>query len=407
MSYDNLSKLYYSDKENYKEIYTQRFTSENSVKLDFTVGEHQAFFVQSDEVINLLYRIMSADKEILKISEALPPKALEQYSRKCLIDEIVITNNIEGVHSSRKEIGDALNTLEAQSEKKGKKLKFWGIVNKYFKLLQHNHVPLTTCSDIRDLYDELILEEVISDDKDNAPDGQIFRKGQTDVYDEYGKVIHRGKYPETEIITYMEKALRFLNDDSVLSLYRMCIFHYLIEYIHPFYDGNGRLGRFILSYCISQNLEPILAFKISQTIKENIKKYYKAFSVSGDTKNLSDLTPFLIMMLQMIAVCAEDTKRSLTDKLNRWNSYEALNKKIIRSETEIYYDLYSLLVQAALFSETGISSQELRHFLNVSYSTLAIKLKFFKEKNLLVENKRGNAKYYQIDLQILDALLEL
>lgn len=407
MSYESLSKLYYSDKENYKELYIQRFGSENAVKLDFKIGEHQAFFVQSKEVIELIYRIMTEDKEILKLSETLPPKALGQYSRKCLIDEIVITNNIEGVYSSRKEIGEALDTLEKQSERKGKKNKFNGIVKKYLRLLKSDPVELTTCKDIRALYDELILAEVISDDKNNAPDGQIFRKGQTEIYSPAGKIIHRGKYPEAEIITHMEKALRFFNDEAVLPLYRMCIFHYLLEYIHPFYDGNGRLGRFILSYCISRNLEWLLAFKISQTIKENISKYYKAFTVSGDPKNLSDLTPFLIMMLEMIYDSAKDLKDSLTNKLSRWNSYKALNEKIIQSGTEIYYSLYDILLQAALFSEMGISLQELMDHLDISYSTLANKLKFFKEKNLLTEIKRGNAKYYQMDLQILDALTEL
>jgi prophage maintenance system killer protein len=40
----------------------------------------------------------------------------------------------------------------------------------------------------------------------------------------------------------MEKALKFLADGSVPPLFRICVFHYLLEYIHPFYDGNKRIG---------------------------------------------------------------------------------------------------------------------------------------------------------------------
>ena len=50
------------------------------------------------------------------LSAQLPDIAKEQYSRKCLIDEIVLTNKIEGVHSSRKEIGEVLDMLGERSE---------------------------------------------------------------------------------------------------------------------------------------------------------------------------------------------------------------------------------------------------------------------------------------------------
>ena len=120
-----------------------------------------------------------------------------------------------------------------------------GLVNKYHKLLSKEKVSLKTCQDIRNIYDEIVLDEVVSEDKHNAPDGQIFRKDMTEVYSSTGKSIHKGKYPESEIITYMEKALKFLNDDDIQPLYRICLFHYMIEFIHPFYDGNGRTGRMI------------------------------------------------------------------------------------------------------------------------------------------------------------------
>ncbi|MBQ7638439.1 MAG: Fic family protein [Clostridia bacterium] len=407
MSYKDLKKLFHSNVKEYKEAYTQRFSSENAVKLDFYIGKNQAFFIQSSEVVDLLYRILSADKRISSLTQALPGSALSQYSKKCLIDEIVITNNIEGVHSSRKEIGDALKLLEERSEKKGKKLKFQGIVNKYRKLAASEQIKLETCEDIRALYDELVLEEVVGDDKKNAPDGLIFRKGQTEVFNSVGVSVHKGKYPESEIITSMEKALIFLNDESVLPLYRICVFHYLLEYVHPFYDGNGRLGRFITSCRISENLEKLLAFRISQTIKENIRDYYKAFTVCNDPLNLGDLTPFLIMMLEMIAESADSLISSLQTKLNDWNKYLSLGESLLNTDAKAddYRSLLEILLRASLFSETGACAKELTEELNVSYSTLPKKLAFFKEKNLLAETKRGNSKLYSLDLNALNELI--
>lgn len=405
MSYKELKKLYYGDPETYRASYTQRFSADNTVHLEFDVAGYPSFFVQCDDVINLTYQILRLDKEIYKLRTQLPQVALAQYSRRCLIDEIVITNNIEGVHSSRKEIGAALNILEEQSEKKGRKNVFLGLVNKYLKLLSHEKVQLQTCQDIRDLYDEIVLEEVVSENRHNAPDGQIFRKDMTEVYAATGKSVHKGKYPESEIITYMEKALLFLNNEEILPLYRICLFHYMIEYIHPFYDGNGRLGRFILSYCISENFERLLAYRISETIKEHIKKYYSSFMTCNDTRNLGDLTPFLIMMLEMIKATMEDLKQSLFEKLFSWTRYCTVISQLNQHENDDIHKLYDVLIQASLFSEQGISTQELLSFFGTNYATLGKRLDIVRNQNLLITEKHENKKYYSIKLRELDDMI--
>ena len=404
MAYQLLGKLYYGDQGIYAQAYKSRFDSEDTIKLDFDIAQKQAFFVQNTDVMKLAYDIVKLDKSVAKLSAALPGVAKDQYSKKCLIDEIVLTNKIEGVHSSRKEIDDALEILEKQSNEKGKHQRFVGLVNKYLKLLTEEEIPLATCQDIRAIYDEIFLDEVVAEDPQNVPDGQIFRKDTTAVHSVTDKIIHKGLYPESEIIHAMEKALAFLNDDSVDQLCRVCIFHYLIEYIHPFYDGNGRIGRFILSYCLSETLEPLLSYRISETIKENITEYYKAFKVCNDPHNLGDLTPFLIMMLHMIYTALKDLEGSLKRKLISWGKYEALVSSFPEAiETDVC-KMYSYLIQAALFSEKGISTEELKGGFKESYYTIKKLLGRIKPEMLISELK-GKAKYYQIDLTVLDSIL--
>ena len=351
-----------------------------------------------------MYEILKTDKKVSLLCTQLPGIAINQYSRKCLIDEIVITNNIEGVHSSRKEIGDALAILEDQSARKGKKVRFLGMVNRYLKFMSNEEVKLETCQDIRNIYDEIVLEEVLQEDKDNLPDGMIFRKHQATVVSAADKELHNGITPETKIIEYMEKALRFLHDDSIEPLYRICVFHYLFEYIHPFYDGNGRLGRFILSYCITDCLEKILAYRISETIKENINEYYKAFRTCNDPKNRGDLTPFLIMLLTMIKRSEEELERSLTQKLNEWGRCEKIIMEITKPEAEKERRLYSVLVQAALFSELGITMDELVAHLDLSAGTLRKNLKNIESKGLLEKTRSGRYVYFRISIDKLNEL---
>lgn len=402
MEYKELRKLYYGDRETYKQVYESRIHSPNACLLDFEVAGKQAFFVQSNEVVQLMYSLLRLDKEIGLLCDVLPNAAMNQYSKKCLIDEIVLTNNIEGVHSSRKEIGEVLTTLEEQSERKGKQEKFLGLVNKYLKLRREENVDLYTCQDIRAIYDEIVLPEVAAENTDMIPDGTVFRKDQTVIQSVTGKVIHTGMTPESKVVGAMEKALAFLHDDSIDALYRACLFHYMLEYIHPFYDGNGRLGRFILSYGISKELSSLLAYRISEAVKENITDYYNAFTVCNDPHNLGDLTPFLIKMLMILEGAATELRDSLRRKSISWDRYETVSKALTDGQTKKMRAVYSLLIQGALFGEQGISRKDLLSVLSISASTLNKRLSVVHDQKLLVCISEGQQKFYKMDLNVLD-----
>ena len=402
MSYKELKSLYYGSNEDYANEYLKRFNSEETVKLNFYIGDKQLFFLEYAEVMKIAFYISKLDKEIASLCGRLPGVAIDQYSKKCLIDEIVITNKIEGVHSSRKEIGEALDILESQSKTKGKHQRFVSLVNKYLKLINQEDISLETCQDIKNIYDEIFLDEVLLENPDNKPDGALFRKEAVAIHSETDKVIHTGVTPESKIIELTTRALEFLQDNSVEELFRVCIFHYLIEYIHPFYDGNGRLGRFILSYGISKTLTPLISFRISETIKEHIKKYYRAFKTCNDQRNLGDVTPFLLMQLDMIFMAMEELKKSLLEKLATWDKYEeAIRKRCNDSEL---LKLYSYLIQAALFSEQGISMIELQQ--NMKLSQYKIKKIMDKIQNDMIDIKtKKKFKFYSISLERLNAII--
>lgn len=402
MKYESLRKLYYKDPKLYQQEYDSRWNGRAAIHIDFDVSGKPAFFEENNEVILLAFQIMTCDKKILSISKDLPPIALQQYRKKCLIDEIVLTNKIEGVHSSRKEIGETLAVLDEQSAAKGKHHRFIGLVNKYTKLTNRESVSLASCEDIRNIYNELVLEEVIAENPQNAPDGKIFRKDQATVRSATERVIHAGLTPEKKIVEAMEKALAFLHDDSIPWLFRICIFHYMIEYIHPFYDGNGRLGRFILSCCIAEEYESLSAYRISETVKENIKNYYDAFRVCNDPRNLGDLTPFLLMMLEMLLKAMQELIDGLQRRKIQWDRYEKRVDTLPKSKNKKMRLVYSLLIQAALFSEDGISNAELRIFGGVSYGTLRKLLDNVRDQGLLIQTKRGRENCFKMDLNLLD-----
>ncbi len=399
MPYVPLNKLFYSDSKNYDKIYAENFGSKYAVHVDFKIGEFDAFFVQTPEIIAKMLAIYKAANIVNLFCCDLPGVALEQFTTSCLIDEIVLTNNIEGVHSTRREIYSLL-------EGGGKSTRFYGLVQKYLMLRKGKTLEFKTCADIRAVYDELVLREVETDDPDNVPDGEIFRKGSVSVSSQTQKELHRGLYPESSIITAMERALAFLNDESVELLYRAAAFHYFIGYIHPFYDGNGRLNRFISSYLLGSELCPLVGFRLSYTVKQNISDYYKAFGICNDPKSRGDITPFVEMFLGIVETAVTQLGEALQKRSEKLAYYRSRSELLPDAADAKMAQLYDYLIQAALFSENGIGTEELLRLFGVSRNTLQKKLGKVEAVELLQTVTKNRMKFYKLDLNAFDELLE-
>lgn len=391
-----LKSLYYDHKEEYYELYNSRFNADECIHLNFSIAGNPAFFMETPELIKKVLDISRLDKDISLLSRSLPGVALKQYINKCLIDEIVITNNIEGVHSTRKEIGEILDDLEGKSDKR-----FFGLVNKYNALITGNYESIKDSHDVRALYDEMFLSEIIEENPNDEPDGDIFRKDHVDVVDPAQKVIHHGVYPESKIIDSMNDAISILNDSAIDPLFRISIFHYLFGYIHPFYNGNGRLNRFISSYYLANTLESIMGYRLSYTIKENINRYYKSFKIVNEDINKGDITPFIFTYLDFIKESAINLKNGLMEKAERLEVFAKQLAALPNGEDEKYSHLYYYLLQASLFSEIGISIGELLDYLKITRPTLLKRLNVIEEHNLLNIEKRDSKKFYRLNLETL------
>ena len=393
MTYVLLSHLYYKDKNEYNALYEKRINAEFTQVLPIKIGENTAFYCLSSDILNHSLKIMELDKRIVKIKSDLPKVALIQFAKNCLIDEINITNDIEGVYSTRKELFAVYNELD----KKGTKKRFSGLINKYNMLMSNSDFPLNTSTDIREIYNDLVYREVAEDCPENIPDGEIFRKDIAEVTAPNQNVIHRGAFPEAKIIQLMEQSLNILNQKDIPILIRVSIFHYLFGYIHPFYDGNGRTSRFISSYLLSKEFEPLIGLRLSYTIKDRIKEYYSAFKECNNEKNKGDLTPFIIMFLKIICASFENLYDALEKRYNRLLEYY---KRLLGNKemTDDVKDFVYVLIQAALFSDEGITKKELIAELEMSASTVDKRLAKCRKYGILREEKSGREYKYSYDL---------
>lgn len=296
-----LKIIAYDDYKNFEKKYEERFDSTSTYITNLTMfpfsgktetrvllKKYNIFFVTIPDMLCLIEEITQNSRELEKIGASLPGVAKSKLIKNLLISEIKSTNDIEGVKSTRKEISKAINSK--------KKLRFSGIVNLYSALIKNEIIYIEDLKDLRKIYDELVFEEISENDR---PDGDLFRKDV--VYVTSGnKKVHQGDPNEKTVKENLTELIEFMNISDVSFICKAIITHYYFEYIHPFYDGNGRMGRFLLSIYLSRKLDVFTGFSLSQAVLQNKSGYEKAFSEMSHPKNNGEATHFILDLMRII-----------------------------------------------------------------------------------------------------------
>ena len=109
--------------------------------------------------------------------------------------------------------------------------------------------------------------------------------------------------PPADRVPYlMADLFKFLKSDNH-DLIKGCVFHYEFEFIHPFQDGNGRMGRFWHTVLLREYHEVFEYITLESVIKEHQKQYYK---VLEQCDKAADSTPFIEFSLEMILAALND-----------------------------------------------------------------------------------------------------
>lgn len=307
MKYEELSKLYYRSQENDRDKIVEqelmaRRDASSSFKIDFATKTGELFIAVPREMTVLLERVLRRERKISKLMQQLPGLAGDEVLRTLIFDEVISSNAIENIHSTRKEIEIALRNNGNSHEKQ----RFREFARLYLDMTFSETSLPATPEDVRTIYDKIMDGEKL----DDPPDGELFRKKEVYITDGM-KQIHAGLYPEDKITKAIKTMLEISKSETIPSLYAAIASHYIFEYAHPFYDGNGRTGRYLLSLFLEDSLSKPTALSLSRAIANNKPAYYKAFKVVENPLNHAELTFFVYTILEMIA----DAQEELIEKL--------------------------------------------------------------------------------------------
>ena len=206
--------------------------------------------------------------------------------------------------------------------------------------------------------------------------------------DASGEIVYVPPQDRTAIVAHMTALERFVNDEAVSDLdplIKMALIHHQFESIHPFPDGNGRIGRILnVLYLTKMGLLDIPILYLSRYVNAHKAEYYRLLQAVRDT---GDWEAWLLYMLRAIA----ETSRQTLELVQGVGDLMAEYKRRLRTD---HARLYSQDLLNNLFRHPYTRIEFLQNELGVVRQTAARYLDELAGSGLLEKHSQGRNNYY-------------
>lgn len=313
-----------------------------------------------------------------------PRNTEEPFGLKAMEEEISSTLNIENIDFSRDSVRKILKGYAPTDESEQR---IFGM-KKGLEFISNPQNRITEES-IYQLY-QLAIGAYL-DDEDQLLPGNHYRHDS--VYIVGQEVEHTGiawqLLPER-----MNGLCQFIaSDDGMNDLLKAAVIHFYIAYLHPYFDGNGRMARLVhLWYLVQQGYSSALFIPLSEYIEKSRKKYYLAYTLAEKNMEISgtlDVTPFLLYFI-------ENVYHQLDAALPESDSLERFQKALQEGRiTEKEKDLWQFVLSA--YGNREFSTKQIeKDFGNAAYATIRGFVLKFEKLGLLAAVKYGSRTKYRI-----------
>ena len=203
-----------------------------------------------------------------------------------------------------------------------------------------------------------------------------FRSRPVGVVDNQGNVLHFGTLPQ--YVPYlMEELVQWTESSPFPLLIKSCVFHYEFEMIHPFADGNGRIGRLWHTLLLSK-WNPLFAWlPIESIIHDHQVEYYAAINQSNAQ---GEGTAFIEFMLGII-------KEALQEAIDE----QPAEKPSMQSKEELRWEK----IADFLRTNSTIQNSDVQNFLDVSSATASRILNALTKEGKLIKVRNGRYWAYK------------
>ena len=241
----------------------------------------------------------------------VPSENKEQYLISSLMEEAISSSQMEGATTTRKVAKDMLrknNTPRSRSEQM--------IFNNYSSIrfiVEHKDAPLTSelLLSVHSLMTKKTLDDPEDEGRFRTDDGVVVENGVTH------EIVHTPP-PYKDIPVFIEELCRFFNGDTpggfIHPIVKAIIIHFMVAYVHPFVDGNGRTARALFYWYMLKNGYWLTEYlSISRIIYKSKASYEKSYLYAEMDGN--DMSYFIAYNLRVLDLAFKELKSYIERKI--------------------------------------------------------------------------------------------
>ncbi|WP_269226533.1 Fic family protein [Flavobacterium eburneipallidum] len=354
-------------------------------------------FLFDDSVIDSLCMDFALETGELKgLVDSLSTEIQHETILHFMISEAIKTSEIEGEFFSRQDVMSSikknLGITDALGQIRDKNAQGIG---KLMVTVRNSYAEKLTEFSIKEWH------AILMEFSKHINPGE-YRSGEEPmqiVSGSYGKeIIHFEAPPSNQVPVEMQNFINWYNDfevkptDIKRALIKTSISHLYFESIHPFEDGNGRIGRAIAEKCLSESLNRPVLMSISSTIELNKKQYYESLKQAQRTLEITD---WILYFSTLILESQKNAKQTVLFTLGKTKFIDRFKNQMNERQLKAVLKMFENGVAGF---QGGMTAIKYVSITKTSRATATRDLQDLTEKTILIPKGEGRNRSYDLNL---------
>lgn len=326
----------------------------------------------------------------------LPELSKTDILIQTLVAEAIKTSEIEGEYLSRQDVMSSIkNNMGLYAPEKVTDDRATGIS--------------ALMLDIRDTYAEELTEQKLlqwhqmlmqGNTRINIGQWRTHQQPMQVVSGSLGKeIVHFEAPPSSSVPHEMERFITWFNDTAPSGKtpikhapLRSALAHLYFETIHPFEDGNGRIGRAIAEKALSQNIGRPILLSLSKAIELHLKDYYKALKAA---QRQEDVTDWLSYFVDLCNKAQADTEQQILFVIQKARFFDKHENNLNERQLKV---IQKMLAQGPDGFEGGMNARKYKSITGISKATATRDLQYLLQQGVLKVFGDGRSTAYKLNI---------